>query len=84
MFQDDEAPKDWEVKDEEPPKSLQERWTKEDKEGPNVVTCPSCRQSVPPESLYCLFCGEQIYRPAPPEVGFLRRWFEWFKRLLKK
>ena len=37
MFDDDEGPKDWEIKDEEPPEKLQKKWEREEAQG---VLCP--------------------------------------------
>ena len=30
----------------------------------NGTTCPHCGKSIPAESRYCLFCGEEIIEPS--------------------
>ena len=77
MFDDDE-PKDWEIRDEEPPEILKQKWAKEEMFGPRTVTCPSCKKPAPIDCVVCIFCGAHI-NPCGEFEGF----FSWLKRLFK-
>ncbi|HPW65430.1 MAG TPA: hypothetical protein PLY30_04640, partial [Candidatus Omnitrophota bacterium] len=72
MFEDDE-PKDWELRDEEPPEALKEKWAKDEILGPGTVPCPSCRKRVPADSMDCLYCGARVLRKAGFLSGLLDR-----------
>ena len=80
MFRDDEGPKDWEIKDEEPPEKLQQKWEKEEALGPRAVVCPSCKKETSTRNLTCIFCGATILQ----EYCVFRGFFSWIKRLFKK
>ena len=80
MFDDDEGPKDWEIKDEEPPEHLQKKWEQEEAPGSQPVICPSCKKDNPATSLTCIFCGSVLSREICPVSCF----FPWIKRLFKK
>lgn len=60
MLGDDEGPKDWEIKDEEPPDRLQQKWEREESEGFKRAVCPSCKKETPAENLTCIFCGTDL------------------------
>jgi hypothetical protein len=79
MFNQDE-PKDWEVRDEEPPQPLKEKWAKDGILGPKTVICPSCRERVPVDAMTCLYCGERVLRRA----GFLSGLVVFFRSLFSK
>jgi len=77
MFDDDEGPKDWEIKDEEPPEKLQKKWEREEAQG---VLCPSCKRETSAEHLTCIFCGATISQ----ESCSFRCLLSWVKRLFGK
>ena len=79
MFEDEE-PKDWEVKDEEPPERLQKKWEKEEAIAPRNIVCPSCKKEVPPGNLKCIFCGAVTVQGNCPLGCF----WGWFKQLFKR
>ncbi|MEI7750873.1 MAG: hypothetical protein WCJ71_02180 [Candidatus Omnitrophota bacterium] len=79
MFGDDEGPKEWELKDEEPPEQLWKKWEKEETLIPRTVVCPSCKKETSSENLSCIFCGRSVSHAYCPVEGFL----SWIKRLLK-
>lgn len=60
MFDKDEGPHDWEMKDEEPPEKLQKKWEREETRGPQGVVCPSCKKETPDENRACIFCGTDL------------------------
>ena len=80
MFDHDESPKDWEMKDEEPPEKLRKKWEKEETAIPRTVICPSCKKETSAGNLTCLFCGAEILRESCPCLCFL----SWIKQLFKK
>ena len=80
MFDDDEGPKDWEVKDEEPPEHLRKKWEHDEASGSKQVVCSSCKKETPATSLACIFCGATIL----PEVCPVSCLLSWIKRLFKK
>ncbi len=80
MFDDEEGPKDWELKDEEPPPKLQKQWEREEVSAPQTVVCSSCKKETPSESLNCVFCGSRL-APASCLAGCF---FEWIKRFFKR
>lgn len=77
MFDTDKGPNDWEVKDEEPPESLQKKWDREAAAGPWLVLCPGCKKESSAENLTCLFCGATLPLGGGPEAGF----FAWIKKI---
>ncbi len=80
MLYEDEGPKDWEVKDEEPPERLQKKWEREETKGPRTVVCSSCKQETPVENLTCVFCSTVLSQGICPVRCFLT----WVKRLFKR
>jgi len=84
MFSGDEAPKDWEIKDEEPPRRLQERWAKKEIFGQDPVICVSCKRPVPAESLSCLYCGEHVSPASFTGPGILKRLVLWLGDFISK
>lgn len=80
MFGDDEGPKDFEIKDEEPPETLKRKWEREEAAGSSVLVCPSCKKETPRENLTCIFCGATITQVSCPVSCFL----SWVLRLFKK
>lgn len=78
MFDAEEEPKDWEVKDEEPPESLQRKWDREAAQGPRIVLCPGCHKESSSENLPCLFCGTTLPLTRDRGTGFL----VWIKKFL--
>ena len=79
MFEE-EAPKSWEIKDEEPPEGLKRKWEREEAAGLRQVVCPSCKKETSAESLTCIFCGAVIAPQFCPVHCFLN----WIKRLFKR
>ena len=51
ILNDDEGPKDWEMKDEEPPEHLREKWEKEEAVDSPKAVCPSCKKETPAGNL---------------------------------
>jgi hypothetical protein len=80
MLDDDEGPKDFEIKDEEPPEWLRKRWEKEEVSSPQGVVCPSCKKETPSGNLTCIFCETVLPQGSCP----FRFFFAWVKRLFKK
>ena len=80
MLDNEEGPKDWEIKDEEPPESLKRKWDQEEASNPETVICSACRKETPAENLTCVFCGGAIPQGSCLVSGFLT----WIKRLFKK
>ncbi|MFH1800099.1 MAG: hypothetical protein ABH891_04535 [Candidatus Omnitrophota bacterium] len=81
MFEE-EGPKDWEVRDEEPPERLQKKWEQEEAKGPRMTVCPSCKKETSAENLTCIFCGTDLN--FNDEGCPIRCFFTWVKRLFKK
>jgi hypothetical protein len=79
MF-DDDGPKDWEVKDEEPPEALKKKWEREEALGSRPVVCPACKKETPAGNLTCIFCEALLAQGSCPVGCF----FSWIKRLFKK
>jgi len=79
MF-DDEEPRDWELRDEEPPESLRRKWEREEVLGPQKVMCPSCEKETSSENLTCIFCGATLLQ----EYCAGRCFLSWVKRLFKR
>lgn len=71
MFDNNDGPKDWEIKDEEPPETLKQKWEREEAEGSKKVVCPSCKKETPDGNLTCIFCGAKIIRSDGVWSGFL-------------
>ncbi len=80
MFDDNEGPKDWELKDEEPPQRLQKKWDREETAEPKLIVCSSCKKEAPAKNLTCIFCGAALSHESGPVTYFLSR----FKRLFKR
>ena len=80
MFENDEGPKDWELKDEEPPDRLQKKWEQEEDSDPGRIVCPSCKKEAPAGNLTCIFCETVLPQGSCPISCF----FSWIKRLFKK
>ena len=81
MFQDeDEGPKDWEIKDEEPPERLQKKWERDEAPDAQPVVCPSCGKESPAGNHTCIFCSATIPQSCCPVTCFL----SWVKRLFKR
>jgi hypothetical protein len=80
VFQGDDESKDWEMKEEEPPQPLKEKWARDEILGPETVICPSCKNRVSADSMHCLYCGERVLRKA----GFLSGLFVWIKSFFGK
>jgi len=78
-FSDDE-PKDWEIEEEKPSEKLRYKWAQEDWEGQQPVVCWACKQTVPADSLTCLFCGAEV--PAG-KSGVLIQFLSWIKKLFR-
>ena len=78
-YDDEEEPKDWEIKDEVPSEKLRYKWAQEDWEGAPNITCPSCKKSLKADVLTCIFCGAQV----PHKSGFLMKLIAFFKRGFK-
>lgn len=78
-FSNDE-PKDWEIEEEKPSEKLRHKWAQEDWEGQQSVVCFSCKQTVPADSLTCLFCGAEILAG---KSGVLIQFFSWIKKLFR-
>jgi len=76
---EDEDPKPWEIRDEEPPETLRRKWEQEETTGPKTVLCPSCHKETPAENLICIFCHAVTLPEVCPVSGFLN----WVKRLFK-
>ena len=79
ILNDDDGPKDWEVKDEEPPEHLRKKWEEETPSLKRVV-CPACGKETSAENLSCVFCEAVIHQESCP----VRCFFTWFKRLFRK
>ena len=79
MFEE-EDPKSWEIRDEEPPEGLKRKWEREEAAGPRSVICPSCRKETPADSLTCIFCGATRLE----EYCLVRSFLSWIQRLFKK
>jgi hypothetical protein len=79
MFEE-EGPKDWEIRDEEPPERLQKKWDKEETERPRMAVCPSCKKETSAQNLTCIFCGTEVFKSGGP----FRRFFVWIKHLFTK
>ena len=79
MFDEEEGPKDWELKEEEPPETLKRKWEREERSGSVSVVCPSCKKDTPAGNLTCLFCSETLLR----EYGAGHRFVAWIKRWFK-
>ena len=77
MLDNDEGPKDWELKDEEPPERLQKKWDQEEAPCSQPVICPSCKKDNPATSLTCIFCSSVLSQTSCP----VRCVLKWFKRL---
>ena len=75
---DEEEPKDWEIKEEVPSDKLKYKWAQEDWEGAPPVICPSCKKSVKADILNCIYCGGPI-----PQSGFLMKFLSFLKRMFK-
>ena len=84
MLPEDEGPKDWEIKDEEPPERLQDRWAKEEIFGQPPLICPSCKRPVPAESLSCLFCGALVLGTSLARPGIVERFTAWCRNVFTK
>lgn len=80
MLDDDEGPKDWEVRDEEPPETLKRKWEREEAEGFKTAVCPSCKKETSTGSLTCIFCGAALSQASCPDSCLLT----WLKRLFKR
>lgn len=80
MMNEDEGPRDWEMKDEEPPEQLQKKWEREEASGPKAAVCPSCKKETPGENLTCVFCSATLSQASCPVSCFLT----WIKRLFKR
>ncbi len=79
MF-DDEEPKDWEIKDEEPPERLRKKWENEETTVSPIVVCPSCKKEVPSGNPRCIFCGAVMMQESCP----LNCFWGWLKQLFKR
>ncbi len=79
MFENDDELKDWEVKDEVPPKRLEDKWFKESLSFKETVACPSCKKELPRESMTCVFCGADVFY----DSGLLGNILKWFKNIFK-
>jgi len=77
---EEEEPKDWEVREEEPPERLQKKWDREETAVPRMAVCPSCKKEMPAGNLACIFCGTEIFE----KISLSRCFFAWVKRLFKK
>lgn len=75
MVDENDGPKDWEVKDEDPPEELKRKWVEREHFGKRTVECPACKKAVPSESVSCLFCGAGI----PHDTGLLGKVLRWLK-----
>ncbi|HOG24207.1 MAG: hypothetical protein BWY44_01082 [Candidatus Omnitrophica bacterium ADurb.Bin292] len=80
MFQEDDEPKEWEMKEEEPPRVLKEKWARDEILGPETVMCPSCKKRVSADNMYCLYCGARVLQKA----GFLSGLFVRIKSFFGK
>lgn len=80
MFDADEGPKEWELKEEEPPERLQKKWDRAETLEPRPVICPACKKETPEGNLTCIFCETILARKSCP----LNCLFSWLKRLFGK
>jgi len=80
MFDHDEGPSDWEIKDEEPPESLRKKWAREEGSASQSLVCPSCQKETPDGNLTCLFCGGMLSHRSASTGGL----FSWIQRLFKR
>ncbi len=79
MFEEEE-PKDWEMKDEDPPESLKRKWEWDEAPDRGTVICPACKKEISSGNLACIFCGSVISQASCPGRCFLA----WVKRLFKR
>lgn len=80
MQDDEDGPKDWELKDEEPPESLRRKWDRDGAPDRGTVICPACNKETPAGNLTCIYCASPISQGNCPIGCFL----SWIKRLLKR
>jgi hypothetical protein len=80
MFESDEGPKDWEVKDEEPPEALKKKWERDEEPARGTVVCPVCKKETPAGGLTCIFCSAMLSQGGCPIGCFL----SWVKRLFRR
>lgn len=78
MMLEDEEPKDWEIREEQPPEKLRQKWDAEEHRGSEPVACFSCKQMTPSHNTTCIFCGA-VLRPKRTSGGFLS-WINHFLR----
>ena len=79
MLDDEDEPKDWEIEEEVPSKSLENKWFKESLSFKETVTCPSCQKELPRETLTCLFCGAKVFY----DSGFLGSFLKWMRKIFR-
>lgn len=79
MFYDDEEPKDWEIEDQDPPEQLKRKWIVEDLKPQDPIVCPSCKKTIPYDSVFCLFCGSSVYSR---REYFFQKLLSWFKKFI--
>lgn len=84
MMNEDEEPRDWEMKDEEPPEQLRRKWEREEDRGPQTVVCSSCKKETPAENLTCVFCGMKLTGNQDSTSCPVKCFFTWVKRLFRK
>ena len=81
MFGDDEEePKEWEIREEVPSEKLRHKWAQEDWEGAPPVVCPACQKTLQASVLTCLFCGAEVPHG---KSGFLMKILAWLKGIFK-
>ena len=80
MLDDREGPKDWEIKDEDPPEGLRRKWDREEVAGSKTVICSSCKKETPAENLACVFCETPIFEGSCP----FRCFFSWIRQLFRR
>ena len=80
MVDDDDEPKEWEIEDEIPAKSLENKWFKESLSFKETVICPSCQKELSRETLNCPFCNAQVFYRS----GFLGTFLAWMKKIFPR
>jgi len=74
MFDDFDDIPDWEIRDEEPSESLQDKWSKREFHEKKVIRCPECGKFGTEDGLFCIYCGESL----KVRAGFLSHLRDFF------
>ena len=81
MFDDEEEPKDWEIEEENPPEQLKRKWIVENLQPQAPITCPACKESLPYDSLSCLFCGASVQSTGS---YLFQKFFGWIRKIFPR